>query len=360
MIKIHPPKIYMLLTMAAYYYAAIGLKNDYVSPDAEYFLGASYLEIVDIKYAVWVFILNVVGSDNVVALYTVGIIFLAYKIAEIIKNYLYFFLIALLPTVFYFSTVVLRDLIFFLAAQILLIYLIAERKSPLLKISTLAAILISLALRPPYGILLMIMILIDRLSGRMIEKLIFFTIVVFCVMGISMLVSVEAYSAYVDFIKEGHGKNLNTFGVLEIDDSQLNEISALRNYFVSFIYFWYVQANGTGAILDVLGFYESIFYSISSALIFYTLVTKQRGQYSKQINMCVLMLVFSIVMASLTQSHDDSMRFRLIFIPFMIFLFVLSIENLSRVSLQLRRGKLKFIRTRLSTRTHGAVGSLIR
>jgi hypothetical protein len=129
----------------------------------------------------------------------------------------------------------------------------------------------------------------------------------------------EAYNMYLEFFMFGHLRERLDVGVMSIPLDSFTPIFAASNFLFSPLYFWIVPGTGFGARYDLFIFVENVFIAIMCVLAVKRLGSRQL-RYDRAYRMAWLGFMCSLFMAAATTTHQDSYRFRLIFIPFLTYI----------------------------------------
>jgi len=313
-------KVWSIIGLALYLAALFILRNEYLSPDSIYFLNADFSEVRELRYKWWVLFVGFLGRDFLLVFFAASVFYLGYRISKQMEsNYLFLLVLALMPSVFYFSTVLLRDQLFLISSLYLIAFMSLSkiRYTHWLLMFFIMAVVVTM--RPSYGAVYLVAFSMFVASSRRIDKFIIMSVLALYIGWLVGVLLLDGFNKhYFDFIMEGHGKRLNIFGVTETED--YSNWGIFKNALLSPAFFWIIPPSGTGVVLDSLMYFENFIISIVSILILVEFIKGGACFNDKLARVSLFILIASFFMAAVTQTHGDVMRFRLFFMPFFVFL----------------------------------------
>lgn len=226
----------------------------------------------------------------------------------------------LLPTSFYFLNTYLRDIAFMLYALLVISQLASKSKSAMSRAVLLIGFVIVTTMRPVYGLILFLSWLFSLRSFAKFSSLIAVGgIAVFLLTPVILVSHYETYACYRDFFVLGHLRGKEFVGVTSIPIADFTPSAAAFNFLVSPLFFWLIPCSGFGSQYDRLLYIENSFFLV---LIILAVLRIRLGSKDRIYRFCLFGSIFSFFMAAATTTHDDSYRFRLMFIPFVTYLAV--------------------------------------
>ncbi len=305
------------------------IRGDYLSGDEMGFLssfsdrGAEHE--FDWRYFFWIQYLSVTTGIHTSLPLIINLLLMIISLRILILKgiFSYWIPIAILltPTVFYFFNSYLRDSVFMIFSCMLLGFF-AHKET--INIRQLIAICFGVALigllRPFYGLIFASCILFSHQFFRRQFTYILFSILASFVTAVVLIAfNHESYIMYLDFFESGHLRERWEVGVMSIPLDSFTPEFAARNFLLSPLFFWIVPGTGFGARYDLFIYVENIFIALMSVLAVKRLDIR-RLRDDRAYRIALLGFMFSLFMAAATTTHQDSYRYRLIFIPFLTYI----------------------------------------
>ena len=330
--KLSASTLILSFVAAGYFVAIILLRNSYLSPDSLYFLSAAaggQLDEIDLRYRYWVLFIGAVGESFVPVFYVVTTVSIGRMISHSLnRNYAIIFISLSLPSVFYFSTVFLRDIVLLFISMWAVYTVLTHHSNFKSALSFSLIFFLVYLLRPQLSLVVAIVAMSTFIQSTRFNRAVFgLAVALFLLFSLAVLFNNAIYQHYFDFFSDGHAKNQAQVGVLGTPWADFTQGRAAMNAFLSPLFFWVIPTSGAGIVMDVAYIYEAIFAAlmllVSSSLFFQRLSRRERvilGTLS-------LGLLASIFMAASSQTHLDVNRFRLFFYPFLITIFAIALKK---------------------------------
>lgn len=318
----------LLLLLVGVFYVVYNLYGGkhYFSPDELLFSDDSIVmerDGLDYKYVVWVTLITFLQSINVILpqiIFSLCLVVLMWGLGRMkVFEHRYLILMMLFPTVFYFTNSILRDVIFFLVSLYVLLFVKALWQHGVVWWLLLFVLLMfSVVLRPIYGMVMILSILLSYYFFSHINIINKILIFIFLLIGVCISVSASLKDIYYNFFFDGHGRHVNELGTMMIPINSFDNTSAALNFVLSPFYFWCIPATGLGDRLDYFIWIENVvlMYMIIVAILS---MKKRKKFYDFSYRMSSIMIIVSLFFASFTTTHGDSYRFRLMYIPYILY-----------------------------------------
>lgn len=294
---------FFLVFLYSSLYLLSGVGDSYMSGDEMFFL--SDRETEHFKYMLWKTYVGFFKAYDPRVFFIFNNILLLYVLLKLKKvglvSHKTIVLIFILPSYLYFSNTFLRDFFFFILSFAFIYFVYTNNL-----IGVVITVLCSLV-RPEFTLFYLVSYGIYRYEFKRVTPIIFITIFLF---SLAVLKSSSVYESYIQFFVLGHLREKAELGMIGIDIYNLNQFDAALNVLLSPIFFWFIPPSGRGGLFDILLYAETVLI----IYLFYNLYKK--GNSSLQ-TLLVSMVSMSFVMAVLTVQHDDNLRFRLMFLPFL-------------------------------------------
>lgn len=235
------------------------------------------------------------------------LLYILYKLKIIgLINHKTIIIIFLLPSYLYFSNTFLRDYFFFILSFAFIYFV---------HIKCFTGILIVFAcslIRPEYLIFYIVSYMLYRNNFKHITKL---SIIIIVLLSLTVLLSDKIYAFYILYFVMGHLRQKTDLGMMSLDINNLTQSDVALNVLFSPLYFWFIPPSNIGAIFDFLLYIET-------ALIIYMFYLLYRRNNNRLKVLSSTMICMSFFMSVLTVDHADNLRFRLMFLPFLLIGFV--------------------------------------
>jgi hypothetical protein len=141
------------------------------------------------------------------------------------------------------------------------------------------------------------------------------SITVVVLFSLAVLMSDMVYHLYISYFVLGHLRQKVDLGMMSLDIYNLTQSGAALNALLSPLYFWFIPPSNIGGIFDLL------LYAETALIIYMFYLLYRRGNNQLQV-LLISMICMSFFMSVLTVDHADSLRFRLMFLPFLFMGFV--------------------------------------
>lgn len=294
---------FFLVFLYSSLYLLSGLGDSYMSGDEMFFL--SDRETKHFKYMLWKTYVGLFKAYDPRVFFIFNNILLLCILLKLKKvglvSHKTIVLIFILPSYLYFSNTFLRDFFFFILSFAFIYFVFTNNL-----LGVVITVLFSLV-RPEFTLFYLVSYGIYRYELKYITPLIFIIIALFSLLVLKIEV---VYENYIQFFVLGHLREKAELGMIGIDIYNLNQFDAALNVLLSPIYFWFIPPSGRGGIFDILLYAET-------AIIFYLFYKFYKRGCTPLQPLLVSMVSMSFIMAVLTVQHDDNLRFRLMFLPFL-------------------------------------------
>ena len=307
----------------------INVRGDYLSGDEMGFLSgfsdSGAEDEFDWRYFFWIRYLSVTTSIHISLPLIINLLFIIISLRMLIVKGIFSYripvAILLTPTVFYFLNSYLRDSVFMIFSCMLLGFFAHKETS---NIRQLIAICFGVALigllRPFYGLIFAFCLLFShKFFRRYFRYILALILASFLMVPVLIAFNHEVYVMYLDFFESGHLRERLEIGVKSIPLGSVTPEVLARNFLLSPLYFWIVPGIGFGALYDLLIWVENLLIALMCVLAVKRLGDR-RLRDDRAYRMALLAFMFSFFMAAATTTHQDSYRFRLIFIPFLTYI----------------------------------------
>lgn len=294
---------FLLIFVYSSFYLLTGLGDSYISGDEEFFLSDRKTE--SFKYILWKAYVSVFKGLDHRVFFIFNNILLLYTLLKLKKvkliNHKIILIVFLLPSYLYFSNTFLRDYFFFILSFAFIYFVFTNNMSGIF------VILFCSLIRPEFTFFYIVSYISYRYNLKRVMLFVFFIIAIFSIL---VLTNIRVYESYILFFVLGHLREKTELGMIGINIYELNQLNTALNVIFSPIYFWFVPPSGRGGVLDILLYFETL-------LIIYLFLNLFKKSGQKLQILLVSMVSMSCFMAILTVQHDDSLRFRLMFLPFL-------------------------------------------
>lgn len=295
---------FILIFLYSILYLISGVGDSYISGDEMFFLSDRATD--QFKYIFWKTYVGIFKAYDARFFFVFNNILLLYVLFKLKRvgliNHQAILLIFILPSYLYFSNTYLRDYFFFILS-FAFIYSVYTK--------SLTGILISIVcslVRPEFTVFYLLSYALYKRNFKYITPLAITIVIVF---SLVVLISDKVYAGYIMYFVLGHLRQKTDLGMLSLDIYNLTQSGAALNALLSPLYFWFIPPSGTGGIFDILLYFETavIIY------LFYRLYS--RRNQALQV-LLLSMIAMSFFMAVVTVDHADNLRFRLMFLPFLL------------------------------------------